>query len=164
VLRRLSVLPNAHQLRGVANSVPDPVVQELVPRIRRVYTAQGALPGRKTAVTKGPLEAMLAMCTDDLAVTVPCCSLPSRAAALGSDRRCHGESQHARRTEYGYRLARSKSDQVGTDHNVSADKPNVGPAWLEDSGCCHLPSRNDSSKCECNPEGCPDTTSTCRTV
>ncbi|MGH8210038.1 MAG: tyrosine-type recombinase/integrase [Steroidobacteraceae bacterium] len=39
-----------------------------------------------------------------------------------------------------YRLTHSKTDQVGTDHNVNADKPIVGPAaealtaWLEASG------------------------------
>lgn len=41
---------------------------------------------------------------------------------------------------YVYRLARSKTDQTGTDHTVNADKPIVGPAaaaltaWLEASG------------------------------
>jgi hypothetical protein len=41
---------------------------------------------------------------------------------------------------YMHRLARSKTDQTGSDHNVNADKPIVGPAaqvvtaWLEASG------------------------------
>jgi integrase len=63
VLHRLSVLSKAHQLREALNPARDPGVQELVRRIPRAYAARGAVPGRKAALTKDPLEAMLATCT-----------------------------------------------------------------------------------------------------
>ena len=66
VLHRLSVLSKAHQMRDVVNPTRDPTVQELVRRIRRAYAARGERPARKTALTKDPLEAMLATCTDGL--------------------------------------------------------------------------------------------------
>jgi hypothetical protein len=66
VLHRLSVLSKAHQMRDVTNTVRDPAAQELVRRIRRAYAARGVRPGSKTALTKDPIEAMLATCTDGL--------------------------------------------------------------------------------------------------
>ena len=66
VLHRLSVLSKAHQMQDVLNPTRDPAVQELVRRIRRAYAARGERPASKTALTKDPLEAMLATCTDGL--------------------------------------------------------------------------------------------------
>jgi hypothetical protein len=63
VLHRLSVLSKAHQMSDVLNPTRDPAVQELVRRIRRAYAARGERPASKTALTKDPLEAMLATCT-----------------------------------------------------------------------------------------------------
>jgi hypothetical protein len=49
-------------MRDVANPTRDPAVQELVRRIRRAYAARAERPASKTALTKDPLEAMLATC------------------------------------------------------------------------------------------------------
>jgi len=145
VLHRLSVLSKAHQMRDVPNPTRDPAVQELVRRIRGAYVARGVRPGSKTALTKDPLEAMLATCTDGLI------GLRDRAlllfAFLSGGRR---RSEVAAATmenlikvdeeTYVYRLTHSKTDQAGTEHNADADKPLVGPAaqaltaWLEASG------------------------------
>lgn len=64
VLHRLAVLSKAHQMQDRANPARDPAVQELVRRIRRAYAARGVRPAAKTALTRDPLEAMLATCTD----------------------------------------------------------------------------------------------------
>jgi hypothetical protein len=50
----------------VTNPTRDPTVQELVSRIRRAHAARGAVPARKAALTRDPLEAMLSTCTDGL--------------------------------------------------------------------------------------------------
>ena len=66
VVHRISVLSKAHQLRDLGNPARDPAVQELLRRVRRAYATRGVRPTRKTALTKDPLEAMLATCTDGL--------------------------------------------------------------------------------------------------
>jgi integrase len=145
VLHRLSVLSKAHQLRDAVNPARDPAVQELTRRVRRAYAARGVRPDRKTALTKDPLEAMLATCTDGLI------GIRDRALLLFSF-----SSGGRRRSEvaaavmenlvkvdaqtYVYCLAHSKTDQAGTEHNPDADKPLLGPAaealtaWLQASG------------------------------
>jgi integrase len=145
VLHRLSVLSKAHQMRDLANPTKDPAVQELVRRIRRAYAARGVRPASKHALTKTPLEAMLATCTDGL-IGVRDRALLLFAFSSGGRRR----SEVARAVlenlmkiddhTYVYRLTHSKTDQAGTDRNADADKPIVGPAaqalatWLETSG------------------------------
>jgi integrase len=145
VLHRLSVLSKAHQLRELPNPTRDPTVQELVNRIRRAYAARGAVPARKAALTKDPLQAMLATCSDGLI------GLRDRAALLfafasGGRRRSEVAAAVIENLvkvddhTYVYRLTHSKTDQAGTEHNTNADKPIVGPAaqaltaWLEASG------------------------------
>jgi hypothetical protein len=145
VLHRLAVLSKAHQLREVANPARDPAVQELVRRVRRAYAARGVRPERKTAITRDPLEAMLGTCTDGLI------GIRDRALLLFSF-----SSGGRRRSEvaaavmenlvkvdaqtYVYRLAHSKTDQAGVEHNPHADKPLLGAAavaltgWLEATG------------------------------
>ena len=145
VMHRLSVLSKAHQLRDAPNPTRDPAVQELVRRIRRAYAARGVRPAGKAALTKDPLEAMLATCTDGLI------GLRDRALLLfafssGGRRRSEVASATMENlikiddTTYLYRLTHSKTDQAGTEHNADADKPIVGvaaealTAWLEASG------------------------------
>jgi integrase len=145
VLHRLSVLSKAHQMRDLANPARDPVIQELVRRIRRAYAARGVRPAAKTALTRDPLEAMLATCTDGLI------GLRDRALLLfafssGGRRRSEvtrAVIEHLVRIDdqtYVYQLTHSKTDQVGADHNPDADKPLVGQAaqalsaWLQASG------------------------------
>ncbi len=133
VLHRLSVLSKAHQLREVPNPARDPAVQELVKRIRRAYASRGGRPARKTALTKTPLEAMLATCTDGL-VGVRDRALLLFAWASGGRRRSEVAGAvmesltRVDETTYLYRLTHSKTDQAGTEHSADADKPLVGLA------------------------------------
>ena len=66
VLHRLSVLSKAHQVRGVANTVQDSKVRDLVAKTRRAYAKRGVVPDKKAAITLEPLQAMLATCDDSL--------------------------------------------------------------------------------------------------
>jgi len=141
VTHRLAVLSKAHQLRELANPVRDPAVQELLRRIRRGYAARGVRPVPKTALTREPLEALLATCTDGLA------GIRDRALllfAFASGGRRRSEVAHAMmenlqpvdETTYLYRLTHSKTDQAGTERQTGAEKPLVGraaqalTAWL----------------------------------
>jgi integrase len=145
VLHRLSVLSKAHQMRDVPNPARDPAVQELVRRIRRAYATRGARPVSKTALTKDPLEAMLATCTDGL-IGLRDRALLLFAFASGGRRRSEVTGAVMKnlvkvdQQTYLYRLTYSKTDQAGTTHNADADKPLVGPAaealtaWLNASG------------------------------
>jgi integrase len=145
VLHRLSVLSKAHQMRDVPNPTRDPAVQELVRRIRRAYAARGVRPASKAALTKEPLEAMLATCTDGL-IGVRDRALLLFAFSSGGRRRSEVAAAvmesliNIDETTYVYRLTHSKTNQTGTEHNADADKPLVGPAaqalaaWLEASG------------------------------
>jgi integrase len=145
VLHRLSVLSKAHQMRDALNPTRDPAVQELVRRIRRAYAARGERPASKTALTKDPLEAMLATCTDGL-IGIRDRALLTFAFSSGGRRRSEVTAAvmenlvKVDEQTYVYRLTHSKTDQAGTEHNADADKPIVGPAaealtaWLEASG------------------------------
>jgi len=145
VMHRLSVLSKAHQLRDGPNPTRDPAVQELARRIRRAYAARGVRSASKAALTRDPLEAILATCTDGLT------GIRDRALLLfafssGGRRRSEVAAATLENlikvdaTTYIYRLTHSKTDQAGSEHNVDADKPLVGPAalalgeWLEASG------------------------------
>ena len=145
VLHRLSVLSKAHQMRDVSNPTRDPAVQELVRRIRRAYATRGVRPLSKTALTKDPLEAMVATCTDGL-IGLRDRALLLFAFAGGGRRRSEvADAVIANLVKvdaetYLYRLTHSKTDQAGTSNNANADKPLVGPAaealsaWLAASG------------------------------
>jgi hypothetical protein len=145
VLHRLSVLSKAHQLRDMPNSTRDPAVQELVRRIRRAYAARGVRAASKAALTRDPLEAMLATCTDGL-IGVRDRALLLFAFSSGGRRRSEVAAAlmdnliKVDETTYVYRLTHSKTDQAGSEHNADADKPLVGPAaqaltaWLQASG------------------------------
>lgn len=145
VLHRLSVLSKAHQMRDLANPTKDPAVQELVRRIRRAYAQRGESAVSKTALTKGPLEAMLATCTDGL-IGVRDRALLSFAFSSGGRRRsevAQAVMEHLVKVDedtYVYQLIHSKTDQTGASQSPEAYKPIAGPAahaltaWLEASG------------------------------
>ena len=145
VVHRLAMLSKAHQGRNLANPVRDPAVRELIRRARRAYAARGVRSHRADALTKDPLEALLATCTDGLR-GVRDRALLLFAFSSGGRRRSEVaaatlESLTAVGTDvYLYRLARTKTDQAGTESNPHADKPIVGPAaealdaWLKVSG------------------------------
>ena len=145
VLHRLSVLSKAHQMRDAPNPTRDPAVQELVRRIRRAYVARGVRPASKTALTRDPLEAMLATCTNAL-IGIRDRAHLTFAFSSGGRRRSEVTAAVMENLvkvdaqTYVYRLTHSKTDQAGTEHNADADKPIVGPAaealiaWLDASG------------------------------
>jgi len=145
VLHRLAVLSKAHQMRDLPNPARDATVQELVHRIRRAYAARGAAPASKPALTKDPLEAMLATCTDGV-LGIRDRALLLFGFASGGRRRSEivgATMENLVRIDaesYTYRLGHSKTDQSGAAQQPNVQKPIVGPAatalssWLEASG------------------------------
>ena len=145
VMHRLAVLSKAHQLRELANPVRDPAVQELVRRIRRGHATRGVRPHAKTALTRDPLTALLATCTDGLR-GVRDRALLLFAFASGGRRRSEVAGARMEQLEkldaqtYLYRLGQSKTDPAGTGTQPDAVKPIVGAAatalsaWLSVSG------------------------------
>jgi integrase len=63
---RVAVMSKAHQLRGLANPCMDVQVRDLLSRTRKAYARRGALAQKKAALTKEPLQALLATCDDSL--------------------------------------------------------------------------------------------------
>lgn len=113
--------------------------------IRSASAARGVRPAAKQALTRDPLEVLLATCTDGLI------GLRDRALLLfafssGGRRRLKVAPAVLENLiqiddeTYMYRLTHSKTDQAGTEHNADADKPIVGPAaealaaWLQIAG------------------------------
>ncbi len=144
VLHRLSVLSKAHQTRALASPTRDPGVQELVRRIRRAHAQRGELPEPKSALTKEPLEALLATCTDGL-IGLRDAALLSFGFASGGRRRSEVAAATIERLTridpdtYLFQLTHSKTNQSATDKPENF-KPIKGPAahaltaWLEASG------------------------------
>ena len=143
VTHRLSVLSKAHALREQPNPVRDIALQELLRRVRRAHAQRGALSTPKRALTKDPLQAMLATCTDGLIGTRDRALLLFAWASGGRRRsevtRAVMEQLIAVDAQtYLYRLTHSKSDQSGANSNI--DKPVAGiaaealTAWLVASG------------------------------
>jgi integrase len=145
VLHRLSVISKAHQMRAITNPTRDPAVQELVRRIRRAYAARGVRPASKAALTRDPLEALLATCTDGL-IGIRDRALLLFAFASGGRRRSEVAAatlENLTRVDasaYVYRLTHSKTEPSGSAHSENAAKPLVGQAaealsaWLAASG------------------------------
>jgi integrase len=144
VVHRISVLSKAHQIAGQANPCLDAKVRELMSRTRRAYAKRGVVQDKKAALTREPLQALLATCDDSLR------GLRDRALILfawssGGRRRSEVTTatldnvrKVAERT-YIYALHHSKTNQAGWS-NKATDKPIVGPAadaldaWLMRSG------------------------------
>jgi len=140
---RLSVLSKVHQLKALPNPCQDAQVKELLARARRAYARRGVRPAKKPALTRDPLEALLATCDDSLR------GLRDRALLLfawssGGRRRSEVTAATveslARVGEraYVFTLAHSKTNQSGRD-TPDNDKPVVGraadalEAWLRAS-------------------------------
>ena len=128
VVHRLSVLSKAHQIKDLPNPARDPGVQELLRRVRRAYAARGVRAARKTAVTKDPLEAMLATCTDgligvrDRALLLFCWASGGRRRSEVSAAAIENLVRVGERL-YLYHLGHSKTDQLGAEQNHHAEKP-----------------------------------------
>lgn len=141
---RVSVLSKVHQLKTVRNPCQDPKVRELLAKTRRAYTKRGVARDKKAALTKEPLEAMLATCDESLR------GVRDRALLLfawssGGRRRSEVTAATVDNVQkvgvrtYVFTLQRSKTNQSGAEGQDN-DKPIVGPAadaldaWLARSG------------------------------
>ena len=143
LVHRIAVLSKAHQLRELKNPCQDPAVRELLSRTRKAYAKRGALPQKKDALTKDPLQAILATCDDSLRGQRDR-ALLLFAWASGGRRRSEvagADMQFLKRIPEGfiYTLVYSKTNQAGMDLPEN-DKPVLGVAaealrdWLAASG------------------------------
>lgn len=143
VMHRLSVLSKAHTLREAPNPVRDIKVQELVRRVRRAHAQRGEFSQPYQALTRDPLEALLATCTDGLS-GVRDRTLLLFAWASGGRRRSEVTAAVLEQLisvdaqTYLYRLLHTKTDQQGAQSHI--EKPILGiaaealTAWLQASG------------------------------
>lgn len=146
---RVAVLSKAHQLRSIANPCQEPAVRELLAMTRRAYAKRGERPRKKAALTRDPLQAVLATCDDTLR------GKRDRALLLfawssGGRRRSEVAAadmrflQIAGDGEFVYELAHSKTNQAAVDLPENY-KPVVGEAaqamteWLRASGITEGP-------------------------
>lgn len=134
ITHRIYVLSKLHQLKRAANPCEDPKLRHLISRAKRAAAKLGETPTKKTAATRGPLEAMAATCDDSLE------GLRDRALLLfawSSGGRRRSEVAAATMDQlikvdeqtYLLRLHRSKTNQAGAQSgNVLPDKPIRGKA------------------------------------
>ena len=144
LVHRIAVLSKAHQLQQLKNPCHDPKVRELLSRTRKAYAKRGVQPQKKDALTKDPLQAILATCDGSL------CGKRDRALLLfawasGGRRRSEvtsADMQFLKRvntTDFIYTLLHSKTNQSGVEQPENA-KPVLGAAgialheWLQISG------------------------------
>jgi integrase len=143
LVHRIAVLSKAHQVRELKNPCQDPTVRELLSRTRKAYAKRGALPQKKEALTKNPLQAILATCDDSLRGKRDR-ALLLFAWASGGRRRSEvtgADMQFLKPIPEGfvYNLAYSKTNQAGVDLPEN-NKPLLGVAaaaltdWLLASG------------------------------
>lgn len=131
LIHRVAVLSKAHQVQGSVNPCELPRVRELLSRTRRGYAKRGALPVKKPALTREPLELLLETCDHSLT------GLRDRALLLfafssGGRRRSEVTQATVENTPregagYVFHLARSKTNQAGVERIDNA-KPVVGRA------------------------------------
>lgn len=142
LVHRISVLSKAHQLRALNNPCHAPQVRELLSRTRKAYARRGVLPQKKDALTKDPLQTLLATCDDTLRGKRDR-ALLLFAWASGGRRRSEvsgADMKFLKRVPQGfiYTLAYSKTNQSGTQRPEN-EKPLLGAAamamtaWLEAS-------------------------------
>ncbi|WMD23665.1 site-specific integrase [Achromobacter seleniivolatilans] len=143
LLQRLSVLSKAHELHGYPNPCRHATVRELLAKTRRAYARRGVAPAKKEALTREPLQAMLATCDDTLR-GIRDRALLLFAWASGGRRRSEvvrATVENTVRTADGYlfSLAHSKTNQSGAKR-AEDQKPISGMAaqalatWLAASG------------------------------
>jgi integrase len=134
IVHRIAVLSKAHQLRQLKNPCQDPKVTELLAMTRRAYAKRGALPKKKDALTRDPLEAILATCDESLRGKRDR-ALLLFAWATGGRRRSEVSGANMAflkplgAGEFSYLLAHSKANQEGADRPENY-KPVVGKAAL----------------------------------
>ena len=139
VRHRLAVLSEAHETQGLPNPCHSRAVQMVMTRTRSAYAKRGVRPARKDALTREPLEQILATCDDSL-IGKRDRALLLFAWASGGRRRSEvvrATLENTRRTPEGfvYTLLHSKTNQEGVDR-ADMYKPIVGraavalEAWL----------------------------------
>jgi integrase len=142
LVHRIAVLSKAHQLREAKNPCQDAKVRELMSRTRKAYAKRGALPKKKDALTRDPLQALLDTCDESLR------GKRDRALLLfawstGGRRRSEvalADMKFLRslgpENGYVYTLSHSKTNQSGV-LRTDNDKPVLGSAaealtnWLQ---------------------------------
>ena len=141
---RVSVLSKLHHLKSIRNPCRDPKVRELLAKTRRAYAKRGVVQDKKAALTKEPLEALLATCDDSLrgvrdrAILLFAWSSGGRRRSEVTAATTDNVRRIAART-FVFTLQRSKTNQAGAD-GPDNDKPIVGRAadaledWLLRSG------------------------------
>jgi integrase len=144
VRHRIAVLSKIHGHHREPNPCHDEAVRNLLGKTRRAYAKRGPATQRKDALTREPLDALLATCDDTLR------GLRDRALLLfawasGGRRRSEvvdATLENTRKVndrEWVYCLAHDKANQSGADRPEN-DKPIVGVAadalevWLAASG------------------------------
>jgi integrase len=145
VTQRVAVLSTAHKLKRLTNPCELASVRTLLSRARRLAVKRGERPNKKTAITRGELEAMLATCDDSLQGRRDR-ALLCFGFASGGRRRSEiaaADFRDLRKTgddSYIYRLEFSKTQQAGVKVDSTPDKPILGrsaqalSAWLEAAG------------------------------
>jgi integrase len=147
--QKLSVLSKAHQVRGVANTVQDSKVRELVAKTRRAYAKRGVVPAKKAAITLEPLQAMLATCDDSLR-GVRDRALLLFAWASGGRRRSEvtdATMENTRRVgprAFSFTLLHSKTNQMGaqradSEKPILDDAADALDAWIRQAGIVQGP-------------------------
>lgn len=131
VRHRLAVLSEAHETQELPNPCRSRAVQTLLERVRNAYAKRGNRPARKDALTKEPLEQLLATCDDSL-IGLRDRALLLFAWASGGRRRSEvvrATIENTRRVPEGflYTLGQSKTNQDGVER-ADSYKPVVGRA------------------------------------
>lgn len=131
LLHRVSVLAKVHQVDGLDNPCEQVRVRELLSRTRRGYAKRGALPRKKPALTREPLEALLETCDASL-IGMRDRALLLFAFSSGGRRRSEvtaATMENTRRDGEGFifTLAHSKTNQSGADRPEN-EKPVAGRA------------------------------------
>lgn len=128
---RIYVLSKAHHMRGLKNPCDDAKVKELLAMTRRAYAKRGVRPQKKDALTRDPLQAMLATCDESLRGKRDR-ALLLFAWASGGRRRTEVASAEMRFLKHAgddfvYELAHSKTNQAGVERAENF-KPITGSA------------------------------------
>lgn len=140
LLHRVSVLSKAHKMKGLANPCAQQRVVELLAKTRSGYAKRGALPVKKPALTREPLEALLKACDDGTLLGLRDSALLLFAFSSGGRRRSEVTAATVENTRregktFVFTLARSKTNQAGADL-AENEKPIAGraaaalSAWL----------------------------------
>ncbi len=118
IVHRVAVLSKVHQLRELKNPCQDHKVKDLLAMTRRAFAKRGALPRKKDALTRDPLQALLATCDESLRGTRDR-ALLLFAWATGGRRRSEVAAadmaflKPAAQGEFAYRLAYSRRTRTG---------------------------------------------------